>query len=286
MILVTQLAGIVQSQVATSAGENDPSVAILRFSWLIFMLPHSIVTVSIATAYFTRVSGNARDGRTDKVRADVSTSLRSILLVIVFATAALMVVAYPFAAVFGGTFAAVSAMGNVLIAFLAGLIPFSILFVMQRTFFALEDTRTPFFIQVFQSTLFVIGALAVASLPTAWIAFGIAAVTTSAGTAQAILAAVILRRRLGGFDAARIVRQLVRFVVAAVPSAIVGFGIVVLLGGTTDGGFAVSSPIAGAVTIAAVGLVMALVYAGGLAILRVEEFHEARRIVTDRFRRG
>ena len=48
--MVSQLAGIVQSQVATEAGTSDASVFILRNAWLIFMLPHSIVTVSIATA--------------------------------------------------------------------------------------------------------------------------------------------------------------------------------------------------------------------------------------------
>ena len=63
MVIVTQLAGIVHANVASlSAAGGEPSLAVLRFSWLIFMLPHSVVTVSLATAYFTRMSAHARDG--------------------------------------------------------------------------------------------------------------------------------------------------------------------------------------------------------------------------------
>jgi len=61
MILVTQVAGLVETNVSTLAS-GDASVAVLRYAWLIFMLPHSIVAVSIATAYFTRMSQHARDG--------------------------------------------------------------------------------------------------------------------------------------------------------------------------------------------------------------------------------
>ena len=50
MILVTQLAGIVQSRVASLASGNAASISTLQASWLIFMLPHSIVAVSIALA--------------------------------------------------------------------------------------------------------------------------------------------------------------------------------------------------------------------------------------------
>jgi len=284
MILVTQLAGVVQTNVASLAATGDnPSLAILRYSWLIFMLPHSIVTVSIATAYFTKMSGHARDGELYAVRADVSASLRSIGLIMVLATIVLMVVAYPFARLFGGDFGEVSGMGNVLLAFLPGLIPFSILFVLQRTFYALEDTRTPFLIQLFQAVLFVIGALIVSNLDLEWIAFGIALVTTIAGTAQALLAAVILRRRLGGIDARHVARDYSLYLLAAVPAAAVGFLILALLGGTEARGFGLGDEFSAIVTMAVVAAGMAAVYAGGLAALRVQEFRALVRILSRRF---
>ena len=207
MILVTQLAGIVQSRIATLAGEDDPSVAVLRTTWLIFMLPHSIVAVSIATPYFTRMSGHARDGDLASLRADISSSLRTVGLLMVGAAAALIAAAVPFAAFFAHNQQELVGISTVLLAYLIGLVPFSVLFLLQRGFYALGDTRTPFFLQLVQSILFVIGALSAAFLPQPLIAVGIAAATSIAGTAQAIAAMVVLRRRLGGIDGRRVVRR-------------------------------------------------------------------------------
>ena len=46
MILITQLAGIVQTRVVSIASGHGPSVLALQNSWLIFMLPHSVIAVS------------------------------------------------------------------------------------------------------------------------------------------------------------------------------------------------------------------------------------------------
>ena len=284
MIIVGQLAGIVQTQVASQAGADDASVAVLRFAWLIFMLPHSIVTVSIATAYFTRMSGHARDSDLVSLRRDISASLRTIGLIMVFATVTLIVVAYPFSRIFTTTgFEETQAMGNVLIAFLPGLIPFTILFVLQRTFYSLEDTRTPFFIQVAQSVLFVAGALIVQGLPPESIAVGIATVTTVAGTAQMIIAFVVLRHRLGGFDGRHIVRQYLIYLLATIPAALAGIAVAAGLG-AFNGGFAVASIAAAIATMAVVGVAMLVVYVAALAILRTPELRALVAPVVSRLR--
>ena len=275
MILVTQLAGIVQTNVASIAAgpdSDDPSLAVLRYTWLIFMLPHSIAAVSIATAYFTRMSTHARDGQLDEVRTDLRTSLLTIGLIMVFASVGLIVLAFPFSALFvNNGFDGIAGMAPVLIAFLIGLVPFSMLHVLRRTFYALEDTRTPFFVTVFQSALFVGGALLVSLLPVSRIALGIAAVTTVAGVAQTLLAAVLIRRRLGGFGGRLLaVRHLV-FFGAAIAAAAIGAAVVWLLGGYTDGGWALSSPVFAALTMAVAGAIMAGFYVAGLLLVRNPE---------------
>jgi putative peptidoglycan lipid II flippase len=286
MILVTQLAGIVQTNVATGAGgSDDASVTVLRFAWLIFMLPHSIVAVSIATAYFTRMSGHAHEGRLDAVRSDFSGSIRSIGLFMVLAAVGLIVLAFPFSAFFNTRFDDIQDMALVIIAFVVGLVPFSILFVIQRTFYSLDNTRTPFFLQVFQSVLFVIGALIVGTWDKQWIAVGIAAVTALAGSAQAIAAAVALRRRLGSIDARRILRRYAVFLLAALPAAAVGVVLLVAMGGTTQGGFALSNPVNAGVSMVVIAAVMTLVYVGVLVALRNPELGAILRPVFHRLRR-
>ncbi len=283
MILVTQLAGIVETRVATLAS-GDASVAVLRYGWLIFMLPHSIVTVSIATAYFTRMSGHARDGNLASVRADIAASLRSILLIMVFSTAGLMALAYPFAAVFGSDHHQVEALATVLLAFLPGLIPFSVLFVLQRVFYSLEDTRTPFFIQLVQAIAFVLGSLLVATFPSPMIAVGLAATVTLAGTLQAVLAVVLLRRRIGGIGGMPVVKQFAWFALATLPSTAVGLAILLALGGFGVGAFPVS-PFGSVVSMVIAGSAMAAVYVAVLLLVRNEELRTAAGPILARIRR-
>jgi putative peptidoglycan lipid II flippase len=286
MLLLSTVAGIVETQVVTSASGQGASSTVLSTAWLIFMLPHSIITVSIATAYFTRMSEHASRRDTDKLRTDASSAIRGTTLLIVLASAVIMVCAYPFASVFGEAgFDQVQAIGNVIIAYLLGLVAFCVLFVVQRTFYALGDTRTPFFFTLFQVALVVIGVLGCTQLPREWTAFGIALVVTISGTLQAVLAAWLLRKRLGGIDGRRILRSLVKYVAAVLLPIIAGLVILVAVGGTRDGGFAVSGIAQAILSMVLIGSVMSGLYFGLLLLMRSSELHGFLAPLKARFRR-
>ena len=284
MLLLTTGAGIVQTQVATLA-TGQASVFVLATAWLIFMLPHSVITVSVATAYFTRMSEHASLGKYELVKTDASSAIRGATLLIVLASAVIAVCAYPFAAVFVSPFAQVAGIANVILAFILGLVPFCVLFVLQRTFYSLGDTRTPFFFTLFQVVLILIGVLACTQLPVQWIAVGIAAVITVSGTLQAVLAAVLLRRRLGGIDGRRMLQSLVKYLVAAVIPVVLGLLLVSILGGWTPGGFAVSGRLAAIVSMLLVGLVMMVSYFGMLLLMRSAELRSVVTPLRARLRR-
>ena len=286
MLLLTTAAGVVQTQVVSLASGEGASATVMSTAWLIFMLPHSIITVSVATAYFTRMSEHASRGDTDKLRTDASSAIRGTTLLIVLASAVIMVCAYPFARVFGEAgFEQVQAIGNVIMAFLLGLVAFCVLFVVQRTFYALGDTRTPFFFTLFQVVLVVAGVLGCALLPPDWIAFGIALVVTVSGILQAILAAWLLRKRLGGIDGRRILRSLVTYVAAVTVPVAAGVGVLIALGGTTADGFAVSGIVPAILSMIVIGSVMAVLYFGLLLLMRSSELHGFLAPLTARLRR-
>jgi len=272
MLILTTIAGIVETQVVTKA-TGEASVAVLSTAWLIFMLPHSVITVSVATAYFTRMSEHASLGKFALVRTDASSAIRGTTLIIVLASAVIAVCAYPVAAVFVTRFAQVQGIGNVIIAFVLGLVAFCILFVLQRTFYALGDTRTPFFFTLFQVVLIVAGVLGCIFLPKEWMAVGIALVITVSGIAQAVLAAFLLRRRLGAIDGRRIVRSLAKYLVAALLPLILGLVLLVLLGGTSAEGFALSGRLQAMGSIVVIGAVMSSAYFGMLLLMRSAELH-------------
>ena len=288
MLLLTTFAGIVQTQVlGTASGGGNASVAAVDYAWLIFMLPHSVITVSIATAYFTRMSEHAAGDDLGRVRDDVSSAIRGITLIINHAAAVLLVIAYPFAAVFEtGSYADTAALGNVVIAFTLGLVPFSVLFVVQRTFYALGDTRTPFRFTLFQVVVFTAGAFACLALPKDLLAAGIALVTTIACIAQLIVASWLLRRRLGTLDGGRIARGFARSFGALVLPLAAGVGLLVLLGGTVQGGFAISGIIGAIVSMAIIGVAMSVLYFAGLWLLRSPELRGFAEPVLRRFGRG
>ncbi|GAA2032108.1 hypothetical protein GCM10009819_15080 [Agromyces tropicus] len=272
MLLLTTFAGIVQTNVLSTASGEGASIAAVDNAWLIFMLPHSVITVSIATAYFTRMSEHARDGEFGRVRDDLSGAIRAVGLILMLASAVLVVVAYPFAAVFQpGNLANASALGNVIIAFAIGLVGFSVLFVVQRTFYALGDTRTPFVFTLVQVAVFTTAALMTLLLPVQWVAVGVALATTLATTIQLALAVILLRRKLGRLDARRVLTSLVRDLAAVVLPVAVGLWMVTAFGAFTPGGFAIADRWGAILVMAIVGTVMLVLYGAGLWLFRSPE---------------
>ncbi len=272
MVVLVQVTNFVQTNVASTADDSDASLAVLRVTWLIFMLSHSIIAISIATPYFTRMATAVRDADIPALRADLSASLRLIGMLVAGAGAALAAAALPFAAFFVPEQARIIAI--VLLGFLVGLVAFSCLYVVLRAFYALGDTRTPFLLQIVQSALFVAGALALLLAPSALIAAGIALVTSISVIVQAIAAALILRKRLGG-GGRTLTRRFGVFALATIPAAAVGVAVLAALGGFQEGGFAIAGRLEGFVTTVIVGGGGILTYLLVLTVTRAPELNGA-----------
>lgn len=284
LLITTQIAGIVQTQVAAIATGSGASIAVMQNAWLIFMLPHSIATVSIGTAYFTRMSGHASTDDIASLRADLSSSVRAISLIAVFSSVGLIVLSVPISRVFTDNATDVYLLAQVVAAFLVGLVPFSIQFVLFRAFYALGDTRTPFLITLFQSGLYIPIAVACAFLPAQFIVLGLALGMSLVTFPQLVLTVHLLRRRVGSFRIGPTMRSLVVFAVASLPAAMIGVVILWALGLFTDG-FALGSRFSAILTMVATGGGMVLAYSGGLLALRSSEFRGFVDLVRFRLQR-
>ncbi|GGE96451.1 murein biosynthesis integral membrane protein MurJ [Mycetocola zhadangensis] len=284
MLGVTTIGGLIQTNVALIGSGYGPGPATLQNAWLIYMLPHSVITLSVATAYFTRLSEHVREDRIEDLKTDVSAAVRQITLLIVLATSVLLVVAFPFASLFTGRFADTAAMAFVLMGYLISLVPFAVLFVFQRTFYALGDTRTPFFFTLVQTAVYVGLALACAQLPKQFIGIGLAVSMSISIVVQMVTAGILLRKRIRGLEMARIIRSLTIYTVAAIPAVLAGVVLLFVLGGYTDG-WALSSVVSAVLTMALIGVVMLVLYLGALAAMRSEELRAAMAPVTRRLRR-
>ncbi len=270
MVVAGQLAGIVQTNVLSGASGEGPSVFASQNAWLLFMLPYSIIVLSIGTPYFTQLSEHAAAGRHAEVVDDIGRSIRILGLLVVVSTAALAVAAVPASRIFTNSAEQARAAAPVLLCYLVSLVPLAVLFVVQRSFYAYNDTRTPFFFTIVQCVLVVITALvAGALLPRPELAAGVALGQSLASTVQVVIATVLLRRRLGDIGVTRWLGALGRFALAALPAAAAGWGMYLLLGG--DEGWTSADKLLGAAGAAIVGTVVLAVYVAILAVFRAPE---------------
>jgi putative peptidoglycan lipid II flippase len=276
MVLVTQIAGIFQSSVASSAvsGRTNGAVASVAASgiaWLIFMLPHSVFTVSLATVYFTRISTHAHQKDMESVKKDLLSGLRVTALISILASVAIIVVAYPISRVFVGEYEALLALGKVLICFMVGLLPFSMGFFLQKAFYALEDTKTPFWISVVQASLYIAGALTIQqTVPHADRVAALALLTTATVTVQAVIGFVILRKRIGDFSAGLLASTL-RFILASAVGAVLGYFALKLTGGIRVDSFAIKSVFGAVIASMISGLVILGGFVATLFVIRAPE---------------
>src|SRR5207245_11137431 len=85
-VLTNQLSYIVISRLANTSGKqaaHGGGLGVYSNAYLLFMLPQSVITVSVVTALLPRMSRNAHAGRMGAVRGDVSRGLRFVGALIV-----------------------------------------------------------------------------------------------------------------------------------------------------------------------------------------------------------
>ena len=227
-IAITRLATLANVN-AAAAGTTPAGLTTYQKAHLVFMLPHSVITVSIVTALLPALSRVAHSGRLHQVGADVSGAMRLVAALIVPIGAILMIVSPGIAVLLFGYGAATpdqaQLAGLITSVFMLGLLPFTLFYVLFRGFYAVEDTRTPFIASVVMNVV----ALGVA-IPLFYAVSGGAQVAALAFGyvcgfwATFVLSWILLSRRLGGLDTWTTLRSLLRMLIAGFIAFCVMFG--------------------------------------------------------------
>ncbi len=301
LVLANQIAYVFITRLATQANVNASSadavaagLTTYQKAHLVFMLPHSVITVSIVTAMLPALSRVAHTGDLTRVGTDVARTMRVVAVLIVPVAAVLVVTGAPVSILLFGYGAATAAqaglMGLIVSVFMLGLLPFTLFYVLLRGYYALEDTRTPFVLTV----AFNVVLLALAYPMFAAARDGGAQVASLAGAYSLSywfglgLTWWVLARRLGSMDSRRTLWALARLLLAG--AVCVGLMVGVLRGLLAAQGRGVESlthwllAVDVAVT-SVVGLAAFVVIAW---LLRVPEIHDVLSLtgrVTGRFRR-
>ncbi|MEU9370346.1 murein biosynthesis integral membrane protein MurJ [Streptomyces avermitilis] len=272
LVLANQVALTVVTNFANAVDQELPKAGAgytaYTYAQTIWMLPQSIVTVSLVTALLPRMSRAVAENRLPDLRADLSRVLRISGVVIVPAGFLFLALGPGIATLLFAHGAADAAsaqpLGHMLQAFGLGLIPFSAQYLLLRGFYAFEDTRTPFFMAAWIAVVNI--ALATAChllLPARWAVTGMAAGYTLSYLAGLLLTARLLRKRLGGrrLDDGELRRTYGKLLVASAVAAGAGWA--------TARATATTAPTA--LALAAGAVAMALVYVALARLLKVSE---------------
>ncbi|TQL02231.1 murein biosynthesis integral membrane protein MurJ [Cellulomonas sp. SLBN-39] len=271
-LTIGQLGYLIGSRVASQAPQGARDVAgnaAYEFGFMLFMLPHSLVTVSLATALFTRLSAQASDKDVDAARATFSVGVRVVGVFTLVAAALLVVLAEPVTRILlvGEGGAGVAATAPIVAAMAVGLPAFGAWSMCQRVFYAYEDAKGMVPIQVAMAVVVVGGTLAGrALLPSSSWVVGIGLAMSASYLVGTVLAMLRLRGHLGTVDAPAILKTHLLAGLAAAAAFGAGWGARRLLDDVLGSGVGDA-----ALECLAVSAVVGLVYLVVLRLLRVRE---------------
>jgi putative peptidoglycan lipid II flippase len=261
------------------ANRVDGGVSAYTGAFIFFLLPHALFAVSIMTTLVPELAAAAGHLDWAGFRSRFSMGLRLMALVVFPAACGYVVLAHPIvtALLEHGALSkdAADLAGDVLMGFGVGLPGFSVYLFTLRGFYAMHDTRTPFFLNLFQNGLQIGLCFALQPLlgvPGLSLAYGLAY------TGAALVALWVLKSRVGSLDARRVGRTIGKILIACAALSLAVLGIAGRVGG--DAGV-------GALVRTTVGLVVGgVAYVVAVLLLRVDEVVLLRDRLLRRLRPG
>jgi len=227
-VLLTTIAQTVVQRLASGAtvsGTPGAGVAAYNTAYLVWILPHSLLTVSLATAMLPSASRLAAAHDLPGVAAETTRTMRLANTFLVPASLGFLVLGHAFSRIAFGHGAGADSWQFIawtLVALATGLVPYTIQYVALRGFYALEDTRTPFLLQIAISGANVVLALVLVSLDPnpLTIAPRLGLAYAASYALGAWLTHRALRSRLPGLSGRDLLRHLLLLVIATVPGAL------------------------------------------------------------------
>ncbi|KNX39602.1 hypothetical protein VV01_18975 [Luteipulveratus halotolerans] len=219
-VILQQLGLLITTNVLNTQGNGEPGKAAQEQGFLLFMLPHSLVTVSLVTALFTAMARAANVRNHALVRRDLRQGLRLTAVATVPCTVGAFVLGYPLV----GSLFGVSqqwAIGSFMISMMLGLSAFGLCVLVQRVFYAYEDAKTPFKMQVVCTIVAAVITLGCLFIPDHYMGIGVGLSLTISNLAQGLIGFRWLQRKVGRVMIHDVIRTYVRLLVASVIAGVV-----------------------------------------------------------------
>ncbi|MFD9891692.1 murein biosynthesis integral membrane protein MurJ [Amycolatopsis sp. NPDC059027] len=274
-VAVSQAGFVVTTRVLTRGTEGG--VTAYTYAWLLFQLPYGVLGVSLLTAIMPRMSRSAADGDTRRLVGDLSFAARLSTVVFVPVSGVLAVVGAPIGIVVFATWGTSSIanadrLGQTLAIAAFGLLPFALVMLQLRVFYAMKDARTPTLIMLVMTAVKIpLLFLCPVLLDGEHIALGAMLVNAAAYFVGAILGQIWLWVRLGHLRS----KRALRVVLYACGASVLGAATAVLAGFAVPG--ALGPVLQAWIRLPLECLVGLAVSFGVLAALKIPEMHPITR---------
>jgi putative peptidoglycan lipid II flippase len=251
--------------------------AALNLAWVLMMLPLGMFAMSAANAAFPAFSEQAALGHREALTRTIRRTLSSVLFLMVPSALGLVVVGLPLVQTlfqrgrFDPQAAAVTALA--LAVYALGLPAHGAIEILSRSFYALQDTRTPVALSVTaMGANVLLATLLVGPLGFA----GIALAMSVSATLEALTLVLLLRRRLAGLLGLELLSSVGRTTLAGLAMAATAY--------LTVGAARTVLGLPPVVQLLAAVAVGGATYAGAAYLLRSPELHEFLGLARRRLR--
>ncbi|WP_339350894.1 murein biosynthesis integral membrane protein MurJ [Bifidobacterium indicum] len=285
VVIIDQLANVVNARITNGAPlEGNPfdiaGNGSYQNAYTLFILPYSLIAVSVSTAIFPRLSKSISDGRIDDAREELSQALRNVGLMMFFFSTVMLAIPVPITRALlpsVGIHEAVLISGP-LLGLSLGLVAMSAFLLIQRTFYAFEDGRHPFIFAAVSNMIQVILVLVAIrfSPPRYWTALVGATLALSNILSFPVLARMLRRPFHGHLDGRRILttyaKALLASLLALAAALLLKTPVTHLVGAWVQGRQGHMSWVQSVLICIIITLVVGLVYSCVLIALKTTEF--------------
>lgn len=271
---------LVSQYLASTLGEGV--VYALKQAQRIMMLPVGIFAAAIGLSVFPTMTSHVARGEMEEYKKNLTMGLRTIIFITLPASAGLMALSHPVVRAMyqqgAVTSEQIEMVSVILVFYCIGIVGYGSQQILNRGFYAVQDTKSPVLINVFVLLFNIVLSIALVG-PLEY--RGLALAYSLTGLLSMAVLGFFLRRKIGPFGGQALAKSALQSVIASIVMAVIVYYTAVGLEQLLD----VSGKLMQVMQVAVGIIAGVLVYAIMAIVMKMEEARMVLRVVKRKLRR-
>lgn len=208
----------------------EGGISAFTYSWRFFQMPYGLLAVSISTVLFPGLSQSSALDDIDSFKQTLGLAVAATAFVMIPVSVYFALLSPETIGLFTAFFgrAGVAQISGVMSLFMVGLLPFSLFMLLNRVFYALQDSRTPMLVNAVGVPLNIALDFALVS------ALGVAGLALAHSLTYLFTMGLMfwaLRGRIGAMNGRALFRSAARFTLISAPAGAIMYLVGILMAG-------------------------------------------------------